>query len=252
MDEQTRRKIYQTTSLVAGLTAVGAMLLLHVTAWFWHEFKYIHVLWSTCCYIAIVSSVTAIVAAILGKHLKPLQTAFLALAVMIIPLLLVMEQLRQGYGSFSLQTECRDMMRGAFARTIDWPDGSFPGSIDDFHLPAACMSYQSRLPWPPPVCRPVGMNVHIANVKLDAIPHPERTVCLADCLPADGRIRGPLDVDWTRHGRSGNVLLCTGVIWGPSVCKREELIFNPWPSTAPQSPSPPARSRPAPPASRRP
>ncbi|MHB9106632.1 MAG: hypothetical protein ACYDCO_06210 [Armatimonadota bacterium] len=227
MDVQTRRTLYQNTSSVAGLASASAMLLLIIIGLTMPNY-HPDIFWSICCYVAMVGAVTAIVAAILGKSLKPLQTAVVALAVMIIPLLLVMEQVRHGYGHFALQTECRDIMRVTFAKTIDWSDRSFPGSVEDFNLPA-CRSYQSRLPWPPPVGRPIGMNVHIANAKIDAIPHPERTVCLADCLPADGRIRGPQDIDWTRHGSTCNILLCNGVDWRQSNIKREELIFDPWP-----------------------
>jgi len=110
---------------------------------------------------------------------------------------------------------------------------SFPTRVNDSQMPQ-CVVFLN-FPWAPAVPRPVGMNVFLAGKKFDSIPNPERTVFIADCLPANGRIRGPQDIDWDRHS-SANILLCTGNLWNKHVCQREELIFNPWPNDAPRSP----------------
>ena len=251
MDEQTRRKIYQTTSLVAGLVAVGAMALLLIGGLSLLPLKYEEIVWSVCCYTILLGSVTSIVSAILGKNTTPLQGVTVALAVLILPLVLIMDPLRRESGEHFSRSDCRKDQRNAFYRQITETSSSFPTSVADCHLPE-CKIYRQFPPWFPAVPGRVGMNTYLLGKAYDSIPHPERTVCFADCLPADGRIRGPQDIDWTRHYSSCNILLCNGDYWNQNLVKREELIFNPWPSNAPRPPSPPARSRPAPPASRQP
>jgi len=249
MDEQTRIRIYQTTSLIAGLAAIGAMVLI-IIAGTQPGFRP-DIRWSACCYIAMLGSVTSIVAAILGRNLKALQAIVVVLSILILPFLLLMDALRRESGTLSCSIYCRDDQRRAFYQLTRSPSPTFPASVADCNLPG-CTTSLDFPPWSPPVYRPVGMNVYIAKKKLKAIPDLQRTVFIADCLPADGRIRGSRDIDWTRHGSTCNIMLCDGLNWQPAICKREELIFNPWPSNAPRSPSPPAHSHPAPPASRRP
>jgi hypothetical protein len=249
MDEQTCRKIYQTTSLVAGLAAVGAMALMFILTWNSTGFQSSDIRWSACCYVAILGSVTSLVAARLGKKVKPLQTLAVTFAILILLYLLLMDMMRQNYADFWGRIDCKQAQRIAFARMLPTLSASFPILVKSNQLPRCTIIL--KFPWAPAVPRPVGMNVYLAGKKLGSIPHPERTVCFADCLPADRRIRGPQDIDWDRHG-SANIQLCDGVNWNEHVCMREELIFNPWPNNAPRSLLPPAHSHPAPPASRRP
>lgn len=250
MDEQTRRKIYQTTSLVAGLAAIGAMLLVLLVPWQQRELKNGDIPWSVCCYMAMLGSVTSLVAAHLGKHVKPIQAVATGLSLVILPMLLLSDALRRSYADHFSSTGCRSEQRIALARLLPTPSASFPTKVSDSQLPR-CTIIPKSYPWAPAMPRPVGMNEYLAGKKHSSIPHPERTIFVADCLPGHTRIRGSQDIDWDRHG-SAIILLCNGISWNEHVCKREELIFNPWPKNAPRSPSPPARSRPAPPASRRP